>query len=200
MEGWTPIQSFYWTVITSASIGYGEFALSSQLSRALGVIFIPTSVLVISAALAGIVNVFLEDQIASVNQKLIARELTVDDLAFMNTDADGEVSELEFVTFMLKTMKKVDQSLIDDLRSRFKKLDVDGSGSLAKNDIELLTKKKLAMQRKVTLAHYKQDLSKSTPTVFGISMKLKDKYKVSPFGTTPSDRSGALRRCSNDAV
>ena len=122
--------------------------------------FIPLSVGVISQALAGIVNIFIEEEINRANAKLMGRELTIEDLDKMNTDDDGEVSQLEFVEFMLKTMKKVDQALLDDLHTQFKKMDADNSGSLQKEDLEMLAKRKLAVRRKLTLAAYKAEVIK----------------------------------------
>mmetsp|Transcript_16552 Transcript_16552/g.34156 ORF Transcript_16552/g.34156 Transcript_16552/m.34156 type:complete len:687 (-) Transcript_16552:18-2078(-) len=159
LEDWPFVQSLYWCVITAASIGYGEFSPKKQSSRALAIIFIPISVACIGQGLAGIVNIFIEEEIKKANLKLMGRELTIEDLDSMNTDDDGEVSELEFVEFMLKTMKKVDQTLLNDLHSQFRKMDADGSGSLQKSDLELLAKRKLAVRRKLTLAAYKADLT-----------------------------------------
>jgi len=73
------------------------------------------SVGVIGAALGKIANIYVEKEIKKANKRLLGRELTMEDLDNMNTDDDGEVSELEFIEFMLKTMKKVDQTLLDDL-------------------------------------------------------------------------------------
>ena len=162
LEGWDPVDSLYWCVITAASIGYGEFSPKEQSSRALAIVFIPLSVGVISQALAGIVNIFIEEEINRANAKLMGRELTIEDLEQMNTDDDGEVSQLEFVEFMLKTMKKVDQNLLDDLHAQFKKMDADNSGSLQKSDLELIAKRKLAVRRKLTLAAYKEQLTKAS--------------------------------------
>jgi len=159
IEEWSFAEALYWCIITAASIGYGEYSPAKQVSRGLMIIFIPLSVGIIGQGLAGIVNIFIEEEIKKANLKLMGRELTIEDLDSMNTDDDGEVSELEFVEFMLKTMKKVDQALLNDLHSQFKKMDADGSGSLQKSDLELLAKRKLAVRRKLTLAAYKADLT-----------------------------------------
>ncbi|GMI05982.1 hypothetical protein TrRE_jg7585, partial [Triparma retinervis] len=159
LEGWPFAQSLYWCVITAASIGYGEFSPKEEVSRALAVVFIPVSVGLIGQGLAGIVNIFIEEEIKKANIKLMGRELTIEDLEQMNTDDDGEVSKLEFVEFMLKTMNKVDQTLLNDLHAQFRKMDADGSGSLQKSDLELLAKRKLAVRRKLTLAAYKSEIT-----------------------------------------
>ena len=41
---------------------------------------------------------------------------------------------------MLKSMNKLDNDLLNDIRSKFKKLDVDGSGALTKTDLMMMTR------------------------------------------------------------
>jgi hypothetical protein len=178
LEDWSAIQSFYWAVITAASVGYGEFSPSTEMGRLLAILFIPLSVGVIGQGLAGIVNIFIEEEIKKNNFKLMSRELTMEDLDHMNTDDDGEVSELEFIEFMLKTMKKVDQNLLDDLHRQFKKMDADGSGSLQKEDLELIAKRKIDVRRKLTLAAYKADLTNKSGHANVISIANKKKKQM----------------------
>jgi len=166
MRPWTWVESFYWCVITGASVGYGEFSLKTPTCQWFSIFFIPLSVGVIGAALGKIANIYVEREIEKANAKLLGRELTMEDLDNMNTDDDGEVSELEFIEFMLKTMKKVDQNLLDDLHASFKKMDADGSGSLQKEDLELLAKKKLDLSRKMKMLAYKNSLERSSRTTF----------------------------------
>ena len=82
---------------------------------------------------------------------LLSRELCVADLALMNVDNEGEVSRLEYIEYMLRVMKKVDQSLLNDIHASFDKLDVDKSGTLQRVDIELAARRKLGTQRKFLL-------------------------------------------------
>ncbi|GMH91810.1 hypothetical protein TL16_g12161, partial [Triparma laevis f. inornata] len=132
LEEWSVIQSFYWCVITSLSIGYGDFAPSKAESRLLAVLFIPVSVAIVSGSIGGIVNIFIEEEIKRANAKLLSRELTVEDLDEINKDGGEGVDRLEFVEFMLKAMQKVDQSLLNQLHAQFDKIDEDSSGVLQK--------------------------------------------------------------------
>ena len=126
-----------------------------QGTRLLAVFFIPIAVGVVSSSIGGIVNVFVEEELKRANAKLMGREMTVEDLDEINVDGTEGVEKLEFVEFMLKTMHKVDQDLLDDLHSQFDKMDADGSGVLNKSDIDLMAKRKLALRRRLTLAKSK---------------------------------------------
>ena len=129
------------------------------------IFFIPLSVGIISASLGKIANIFIEKEIAKSNEKLLKSELTLEDLEKMNTDGDGEVSMLEFVEFMLISMNKLDQKLLDDLHRQFHVLDADGSGGLQKDDLELLTKQKLIEQRNSAIVKYKESFLRKGNTV-----------------------------------
>lgn len=60
------------------------------------------------------------------------------ELLAMDADGDGQVSKLEYLSYMLVKMNKVEQDDIDRILTQFRKLDRDGSGVLDKNDLERL--------------------------------------------------------------
>ena len=147
----------------TSKVGFGDFAPKTNEMRWFSVIFIPLSVGVISAALGRIANIFVEREIAKSNTKLLKREVTLEDLEVMNADGDGEVSLLEFVEYMLKSMHKVDQNLLDELHRQFERLDADGSGGLQQDDLELLTERKLSERRTDALERYANNLLVKQP-------------------------------------
>lgn len=74
----------------------------------------------------------------------------------LDTDGDGEVNELEYVRFMLIAMHKVDKQLFDSLHDQFKKLDVQGDGTLNKNDLKIMAERKMKnVSNKLALSMYK---------------------------------------------
>jgi len=77
----------------------------------------------------------------------------------MSKGHDDTVTELDFVIFMLKAMKKVDGELVEKIREHFRRLDLSGNGILDRQDLELMAKKKLrGTKSKLRLRHYKQSL------------------------------------------
>lgn len=82
--------------------------------------------------------------------------MTIEDLDALDTDGDGEVSELEYMRFMLVAMKKVDAKLFDDIHEQFKKIDVVGDGKITKKDLKLMAVRKIRkVHNKLALSVYK---------------------------------------------
>ena len=76
-------------------------------------------------------------------QQVINQQITLDKFKEMDIDESGEVDLMEFVEFMLISLGKVDRELLEQIKSRFKKLDVDKSGNLTKEDLILLAQKRM---------------------------------------------------------
>jgi len=166
-EGWDAVDSIYWCVITGTSVGFGDKVPRTGSMRWFCIIYIPLAVGAYSAALGRIANIFVEREIRKSNAKLLRREVTLEDLETMNDDGDGEVSPLEFVEHMLKSMNKVDQGLLDDLHRQFEALDADGSGGLQEDDIIILTERKLSERRQKVLVKYRDALLRRRGSTFG---------------------------------
>ena len=166
-EGWDVVDSIYWCVITGTSVGFGDKVPQTGSMRWFCIVYIPLAVGAYSTALGRIANIFVEREIRKNNAKLLQREVTLEDLETMNDDGDGEVSPLEFVEHMLKSMNKVDQALLDDLHRQFDVLDADGSGGLQEDDIVILTERKLSERRQKVLIKYRDALLRRRGSVFG---------------------------------
>jgi hypothetical protein len=61
--------------------------------------------------LGTVASFIVEQRTQKTNEVLWKHELTMDDLQSMSS-TDGTVTELDFVVFMLKAMKKVDDDLV----------------------------------------------------------------------------------------
>ena len=91
-------------------------------------------------------------------QQVINQLITLDKFKEMDIDESGDVDLLEFVEFMLISLGKVDRELLEQIKCRFKKLDVDKSGNLTKEDLILLAQKRMD-RLKVRMTSPRSDLS-----------------------------------------
>jgi voltage-gated potassium channel len=178
LEGWTPIESLYWTFQTALTIGYGDFRPVSDRTRWLCIVFIPLSVAVVTEVVATIAHRFIDRQLKQAQTQLFDSRITVDDLKKMDTDKDGDVTELEFIEYMLKTMGKVDEELWDKLRKMFRELDVDKDGTLMQRDLELLARRERCAGRTFKVL----ELSSYKRRVMGMARE----KSLSPIGLSKS--------------
>lgn len=156
---WNGISTFYVFIVTACTIGYGDFSPQTQAARLGAVVFIPVAVGAMGQWLSLVANAMIERRQAKFQKHLETHELTMEELNLMDDDGDGRVTQVEFISFLLVAMKKVDQSLIDDLTTLFNRLDVAGTGMLEREDLILVAKRKLqSPRRKLELAAYKKQL------------------------------------------
>lgn len=139
--------------------GYGDYAPRTEEEKMIAIFFIPIAVGAMGVWLSGVANIIVESRSARYRKSMIMKELTQHDLDIMDRDGDGIVTRAEFLEFMLVAMNKIDQNLVDDLRSHFDQLDADGTGELTRDDLVEVARRKLKRpSHKLKLGSYKQRL------------------------------------------
>jgi Ion channel len=163
-EGWSIIDSIYYCVVTTTTIGYGDRVPQHEGMKLFAIVFIPLSVGAMGHFLGTVANFIIEQRRKAYDKQLWKHELTIQDLYCMSST--GVVTELDFVIFMLQAMKKVDKELIDHIRNHFHVLDVTNSNTLCRDDLELIARKKLrTVKTKLRMNAYRQSLKKSISAV-----------------------------------
>jgi potassium channel subfamily K len=156
---WDVASTFYYCIITAATVGFGDLAPQTQSERLLAVPFILLMVGVMGHWLGVAAKAIIDRRQQEFCRRFETRELTLNDLLVMDDNGDGKVTLAEYLAFMLVAMNKVDQELITDLTAQFNRLDVDGTGCLEREDLIIVAKKKLhCSKRKLQLRQYKQEL------------------------------------------
>ncbi len=156
-EGWSLIDVLYYWNCTATTIGFGDLCPKTQIGRLLAVFFIPLSVVTLGEVIANCFAYITSRAAAKAEKDFIRREITLSDLEYLDANGDGRVDELEFVTFMLLAMQKVDMRMMNDLKHLFHALDVGKDGFIQKEDlITLRQRKRLARKMRRRARRWKQ--------------------------------------------
>lgn len=141
-EGWDLIDSLYYCTITTTTIGYGDLSPQGEGTRLFAVFFLPLAVVVLGKVLGGVASLYIDRKTRKAEKEFLSRQLTLADLAVMDEDGDGSVQMGEFLSFMLVAMGKVSAEEIEEVKELFRTLDADGGGTLQKEDLMILAKRK----------------------------------------------------------
>jgi hypothetical protein len=128
-EGFTLTESVYCAVITSLSVGYGDYYPVTQTGRLAFAFYIPLSVTIVMGCVGQLVGVTKD--YFTVHAVTRAPMTKIFDL---DQDKDGEVSEAEYVLFMLAETREIDPLLLAGFKAQFRALDQDKSGALSEAD------------------------------------------------------------------
>lgn len=111
---------------------------NSKAGRGFAIFWVSLGTLVIAKTLGGFADMYLENRQRELNERLLNQKITVEDLYEMDDSNDHMVNEVEFITFYLVKMGKVQKGEIERMRKRFIELDADGSGTLTMQEVEAL--------------------------------------------------------------
>jgi hypothetical protein len=128
-EGFTFTQSIYCSIITSLSVGYGDYYPVTQRGRLAFSFYIPISVTVVMGCVGQLLEMY-----KGVNTVRCVKIAPMTKIFDLDLDGDGKVSMSEYVLFMLTETKDVDIKVIEGLKEQFRAMDSDKSGELTKSD------------------------------------------------------------------
>lgn len=136
-EGWLLAECLYYAMVTATTVGYGDVVPADPYGRLLALVFVPVSVGLVGALLGGVADVLVDRGIRQREERILSRtELNATSFDEMNEDGDDEVSEDEFLAYMLRRMERVDRETVDRVSALFDRLDVDGNGVLNRDDLD----------------------------------------------------------------
>jgi voltage-gated potassium channel Kch len=131
VEDKTIADSFYMCIVTATTVGFGDVVPDTEEGR----LFMTLWMFIGVAATASLVAV-ITDTLLKMKSEMKIHNLSEKLIEEIDASGDGEVSEMEFVCYMLKKYELVDQDLLQGFIENFRSLDKDGSGFLTANDLK----------------------------------------------------------------
>jgi len=165
IEGWAPVDAFYWAVVSIATVGYGDFHPTNNEGRLFTIFYLLIGTSILVKSLSSIVKIPSLMRIRRKEMKLIEKfggekhQMTPDLLKeVLEADLfnsfpmlkrnEKETSRAEFVILILTMMKKVKEKDIIFACKLFDNIDKNGDGVLDETDITE------EMERLVRITHY----------------------------------------------
>jgi len=125
--------AFYWSIVTGTTVGYGDVSPLVPVTRGFALVYLFFSVVTMGKALSAFGSLLEADD--GHKESLLNRKLDEKFIISLDQDGTGEVSEFEYLSAMMVLLEYVQQDDIDNVMKAFRKLDIDGSGSLTVEDL-----------------------------------------------------------------
>lgn len=144
-------ESFYFCIVTSTSVGYGDYGPASHTGKIFAIFYILASISLVAFSLTRFASAKIERDIQIKEKAMLEKKLDFTFIQEMDTDGNG-VDKLEFLVGILTQLGVLDKERhVDPWLEKFDELDGDGSGKLDASDIAFFEQALLNEESKLAL-------------------------------------------------
>lgn len=131
--GW--LDSFYLSVMSVTTVGYGDRAFNSLPGRIFASIWLLVSTLAVARAFLYLAEARVDKRNRRMAKWVLGHDMTVAEFLAADIDNNGFVSKSEYVIFKLKEMGKVSEKDIMTICEKFDRLDTGNCGKITLADL-----------------------------------------------------------------
>ncbi|KAL8130343.1 hypothetical protein V2J09_019498 [Rumex salicifolius] len=131
--GW--IDSFYLSVMSVTTVGYGDHAFKTLEGRLFASIWLLVSTLAVARAFLYLAEARVDRRHRRVAKWVLGQEMTVAQFLAADMDNNGFVSKSEYVIYKLKEMGKVSEKDVLQICRKFDQLDTGNCGKITLADL-----------------------------------------------------------------
>eukprot|EP00451_Oxyrrhis_marina_P003802 CAMPEP_0204275742 /NCGR_PEP_ID=MMETSP0468-20130131/26604_1 /ASSEMBLY_ACC=CAM_ASM_000383 /TAXON_ID=2969 /ORGANISM="Oxyrrhis marina" /LENGTH=331 /DNA_ID=CAMNT_0051252159 /DNA_START=41 /DNA_END=1036 /DNA_ORIENTATION=- len=119
VEGWTFTDSLYFATVAICSVGYGDMVPVTRLGKFALLVYLLAGLAATTFAMSTMVDTIAVYFLQSAEHRFLRQRISQRDLAAMDQDRDGAVTESEFILFILQEIGRVSPEELLDLRAAF---------------------------------------------------------------------------------
>eukprot|EP01084_Bolivina_argentea_P267035 453160_1 len=123
--------AFEWNFVTLSTVGYGDVTPSTHGGKVFTIFYIIFGVSLVVTFGTAVFERVDENRQRKFKESVMRRALISEaQLLEFDADGDGKIDKFEFLSKMLVETQEVEQSKIDEIMTKFRMLDADGSGEI----------------------------------------------------------------------
>ncbi|BFG25647.1 hypothetical protein CerSpe_119210 [Prunus speciosa] len=123
LEDMSWINSFYLSVTSVTTVGYGDFAFKTVGGRCFAIVWLLVSTLAVARAFLYLTELRIDKRNRRIAKWVLQKEVTMRDLIAADLNNDGCISKSEFVIYKLKEMGRVAENDILQICKQFDSLE-----------------------------------------------------------------------------
>uniref|UniRef100_A0A7N0T476 Potassium channel domain-containing protein n=1 Tax=Kalanchoe fedtschenkoi TaxID=63787 RepID=A0A7N0T476_KALFE len=135
VESLSWLDSFYLSVMSVTTVGYGDRAFQSMSGRIFASIWLLVSTLAVARAFLYLAEARVDKRQRKMAKWVLAHDMTVSEFLAADIDNNGFVSKSEYVIYKLKEMGKVGEKDILEICKQFERLDSGNCGKITLADL-----------------------------------------------------------------
>ncbi|CAA0832363.1 Two-pore potassium channel 3 [Striga hermonthica] len=129
------LDSFYLSVMSVTTVGYGDRAFTSLTGRIFASIWLLVSTLAVARAFLYLAEARVDKRHRMMAKWVLGQDMTVAQFLAADIDNNGFVSKSEYVVYKLKEMGKVSEKDILQICQQFERLDAGNCGKITLADL-----------------------------------------------------------------
>ncbi|CAM8978741.1 unnamed protein product [Rhodiola kirilowii] len=135
LEGLTWVDSFYLSVISVTTVGYGDYSFSTLKGRCFAIVWLLVSTLAVARAFLYLTELRIDKRNRRIANWVLQKKMTLGDLVAADLDNDGSISKSEYVIYKLKEMGKIAEKDIMRICNQFDSLEHNTLGKICFTDL-----------------------------------------------------------------